>query len=199
VLTNSTYFYQSMLKKLTANTEYTMSGWYWTENIVKGTTNYTIMNCYADGYYNKDGTSRWFGVKSSNMNINTGGWIYFTNTFTTPTSDIWDNATNFHVTFYMRDFTGDVYIRDLKLEKGNKATDWTPAPEDTQSDIDDVKQIADTANSNASSAKETAESALSAAQTLEDTIEELTTKIITLEEWKSKVLTGTQKVLIETN
>ena len=34
--------------------------------------------------------------------------------------------------------TGDVTVKNIKLEKGNKATDWTPAPEDTQSDIDDV-------------------------------------------------------------
>lgn len=27
-------------------------------------------------------------------------------------------------------------VRNIKLEKGNKATDWTPAPEDTQTDID---------------------------------------------------------------
>lgn len=32
----------------------------------------------------------------------------------------------------------DIYITDIKLEIGNKATDWTPAPEDTQSQIDGV-------------------------------------------------------------
>ena len=32
----------------------------------------------------------------------------------------------------------DLYIRNLKLELGNKATDWTPAPEDVNSSIDDV-------------------------------------------------------------
>lgn len=30
----------------------------------------------------------------------------------------------------------DIYIKNWKLEKGNKATDWTPAPEDTQAEID---------------------------------------------------------------
>lgn len=30
---------------------------------------------------------------------------------------------------------GTVYLKNLKLEKGNKATDWTPAPEDTDSSI----------------------------------------------------------------
>ena len=177
VLTQTTYFSQPMLKKLSANTEYTMSGWYWTENIVKGTTNYTIMNCYADGNYKKDGTSHWFGVKASNMNINTGGWIYFTNTFITPTSDILDNAKWFSVMFYARDFTGDIYIRDLKLEKGNKATDWTPAPEDTQADIDDVKQVADTANTNASSAKETADKVEQGLATADQEIQNLSSEL----------------------
>lgn len=32
--------------------------------------------------------------------------------------------------------TGTVYIRKPKLERGQKATDWTSAPEDTQADID---------------------------------------------------------------
>ena len=31
---------------------------------------------------------------------------------------------------YLRDCTGDLYIRNIKFERGNKATDWTPAPED---------------------------------------------------------------------
>ncbi len=38
----------------------------------------------------------------------------------------------------------DIY--DVKLEKGNKATDWTPAPEDVQAAIDNAKALADQAN-----------------------------------------------------
>lgn len=34
-----------------------------------------------------------------------------------------------------------VTISNLKLEKGNKATDWTPAPEDVQAEIDAKKSI----------------------------------------------------------
>ena len=34
---------------------------------------------------------------------------------------------------------GNVWICGLKLEKGNKATDWTPAPEDVDSDISTAK------------------------------------------------------------
>ena len=35
------------------------------------------------------------------------------------------------------------YIRNVKLEKGNKATDWTPAPEDIDESISDVKNTAE--------------------------------------------------------
>ena len=34
----------------------------------------------------------------------------------------------------------EIKYRNLKLEKGNTATDWTPAPEDIQSDLDDTKE-----------------------------------------------------------
>ncbi len=38
----------------------------------------------------------------------------------------------------------DLWIYDIKLEKGNVATDWTPAPEDTDKQINDVKTTAQT-------------------------------------------------------
>lgn len=41
-----------------------------------------------------------------------------------------------------------VIYRNLKLEKGDKATDWTPAPEDVQDGIDDAQSSADRANNN---------------------------------------------------
>ena len=64
--------------------------------------------------------------------------------------------------------TGDYYIRfngysngtdtisvnvwDIKVEKGNKATGWSPAPEDVDSKADAIKAIADEAAENASDA-----------------------------------------------
>lgn len=39
--------------------------------------------------------------------------------------------------------SGDYTVSNLKIEKGNKATDWTPAPEDVDADIDDVWEKAD--------------------------------------------------------
>ena len=35
--------------------------------------------------------------------------------------------------------TGTIHVRKPKLEKGTKATDWTPAPEDLQADIDTLQ------------------------------------------------------------
>lgn len=39
------------------------------------------------------------------------------------------------IAFLTRQDTTDIYIKKIKLEKGNKATDWTPAPEDTEESI----------------------------------------------------------------
>lgn len=126
---------QPVLGKLEPDTEYTVSGWVLTENIVKGTTNCRIM-FYQDGYYDKDGVSTWFGYAELNFPINTGTgkWQYLKYTFTTDYK--LNTATTYSMYVYTRDFTGDVYFCDLKLEKGNKATDWTPAPEDSIAKID---------------------------------------------------------------
>lgn len=48
-------------------------------------------------------------------------------------------------------------IKNVKLEKGNKATDWTPAPEDTESSISEAKTLANNAIATASTAQSTAD------------------------------------------
>ena len=40
---------------------------------------------------------------------------------------------------YARNFTGKIYFRNVKLELGNKATDLSPAPEDSDITIDSLK------------------------------------------------------------
>lgn len=44
-------------------------------------------------------------------------------------------------TKYIRVTATECKTRRYKIEKGNKATDWTPAPEDTQSQIDNITEI----------------------------------------------------------
>ena len=60
--------------------------------------------------------------------------------------------------------TVDVTFK-IKLEKGNRATDWTPAPEDVDAGIDNAQTTAD----NAQTAADSAASAAANAQTTADT------------------------------
>lgn len=43
---------------------------------------------------------------------------------------------NVNIGLYFRNFTGDVYVKNIKLERGNIPTDWTPAPEDLETYAD---------------------------------------------------------------
>lgn len=49
--------------------------------------------------------------------------------------DTWSNSTNAGVKFLLNNVTGTVRFSNLKLELGNKPTDWSPAPEDIQSSL----------------------------------------------------------------
>ena len=128
---------QSIHGKLEPNTYYTISGWVKTENMTSGTTNPTTMY-YTDGSYNKDGVSTWFGYVSKTITRNSGvgDWVYLTHTFIT--DDRLKTATRHDFYVYTRDIIGDLYFYNLKLEKGTKPTDWTPAPEDVQNNINDI-------------------------------------------------------------
>ena len=59
--------------------------------------------------------------------------------------------------------SGIITIQWEKLEEGNKATDWTPAPEDVDAAVDAANNTANAANSTAGSALSTANSANSTA------------------------------------
>lgn len=83
----------------------------------------------------------WFKDKTDAI---TTEWKQVYVTFTITEDMLADNSylnqIGFEVTSEMT--SGDkVYFACPKLEKGNKATDWTPAPEDTQSQIDNITEI----------------------------------------------------------
>lgn len=56
-----------------------------------------------------------------------------------------DNIGHVSACIYANNFTGDLYIRDVKLEIGDRATDWTVAPEDVDGDISTVQSISENA------------------------------------------------------
>ena len=63
----------------------------------------------------------------------------------------------------------------IKLEKGNKATDWTPAPEDVQQDIDDAQNSANDANNKVDNITETVTKTSAELKVLSDSISSLVT------------------------
>lgn len=107
--------------------EYTVSAWVKVVNYVGGTTN-PFFALYFSGYKASDNT--WLGatnVKDSGDlgRFNNAGWKKLTWTLK---FDSLMSRMLFYV--YVRDMTGTLFIRDIKVEKGNTATDWSPAPED---------------------------------------------------------------------
>lgn len=60
---------------------------------------------------------------------------------------------------YGRAVSGTTYKLKIKVELGNKATDWTPAPEDVDSSISTAQSTADSAKTAAGTAQSTADTA----------------------------------------
>ena len=86
-------------------------------------------------------------IPTSGVKLGTS-WNKYSYTFTTP-----DNASNEPLRFYAYVGTGAynedtaLLIANVKLEKGNKATDWTPAPEDAIAQVDVEYYLSDSATS----------------------------------------------------
>lgn len=111
-------------------------------------------------------------------------------TFTTP--DVWNDEA---IICYSRRWTTngaspvgfDAFkVTDFKIEKGNKATDWTPAPEDVDSDIADAYETA-------SEAQDKGDEAYSVASETKSVVEQLADAVVTLikDENGSSVMTQT--------
>lgn len=65
-----------------------------------------------------------------------GAWTKFSLTFTA--TEAFNTTTSAWAVFRLGESIGAAELTGFKIEKGNKATDWTPAPEDTQVQIDGV-------------------------------------------------------------
>lgn len=112
------------------------------------------------------------GLGDANMWVGLGSWNLsvgrFTCTVTAPSS-----ATFIRIYIFGNDGVngGSATVSNIKLEKGNRATDWTPAPEDVDAGIANAQTTADTAKTNAATAQSTADTAkanAAAAQTAAD-------------------------------
>lgn len=85
--------------------------------------------------------NNWYGsgVVQKNTDVSiTKDWQRVSVTITTPTG-----LTKNHMWLAIHgNYQSDLYVRNFKLEKGNKSTDWTPAPEDVNGKIVNVETIA---------------------------------------------------------
>lgn len=61
-----------------------------------------------------------------------GEWHYFTKSGVCEGPDLYPND----IYLYFLIAAGTFTVSEIKLEKGNKATDWTPAPEDIETEMD---------------------------------------------------------------
>ena len=110
------------------------------EDVVKGTTNFYLA-LYGSG---QTINGKWQGatlVKNSPHmtgasiipnELNGIGWTRVWYIFK---YDDYNWTNYLRPEFYTRDFTGRVYVKNIKVEYGDYATDWTPAPEDVTSSI----------------------------------------------------------------
>ncbi|MGP4074120.1 Gp37-like protein [Piscibacillus sp. B03] len=109
----------------------------WTASIyVKLDENNDMTNDSGSRLILYDGTDR-ITLKSSGSFAGLGEWKRLTFTFKNETGQ--DIVNDLWVYFYDCKESGNItYFSAPQVEKGNKATDWTPAPEDVQDQIDDL-------------------------------------------------------------
>lgn len=78
------------------------------------------------------------------------------------------SKTESYLVFYGVDDTGHIpHIRKVKLERGNTATDWTPAPEDVDSSLNDLNNDLSNANDSIASIEQSITTTIERVNTLE--------------------------------
>ena len=112
---------------------YTLSCWYYIEDKTTVDSNLTLQ---LKGYKVNATTESSIPNAAFTVlpkDIATEKWTKISVTFT-PTESFINCCARAHF-----DKNGTAWVTDFKLEKGNKATDWSPAPEDTSTAIDNIQ------------------------------------------------------------
>ena len=138
--------------------------------------------------------------------IGTDKYTSFTYTFNTRNSL---NSANINIQFHSyipdnTDTTAVLYIKDVKLEKGVKATDWTPAPEDVPEGVANELSNYYTKTESDAKFKVSSNEILSTVSSTYTTKEDFENRkggenrnyvIGTSDEWQSFTTNGSQKIL----
>lgn len=109
-------------------------------------TNTFLVRTQLSGYLNNGSYVQDIGVfgkhESDGLYLEEG-WQKVVKTITITSNAVFDYA---RFRLYARNFTGKIYFRNIKLEKGNKASDLNSAPEDIDSAISTVDTKIETTN-----------------------------------------------------
>ena len=110
-------------------------------------------------------------------------------TFTTRDVDI----DSFNIMIGTNDSTtvNDIYFTEIKFEKGNKVTDWTPAPEDVDSSISAIDSKITTTNNKVSSIETNLSSITSRVSNVENTTATINGNVTNLQ---TRMNTAEQKI-----
>lgn len=129
---------------------------------------------------NWSGLIKYDGIKEDFLHAPLNEWAHFEHPIT---ANAWDGTTN--VGAYIHLGTKSVgkfhfRMRNVKLEKGTKATAWSPAPEDFDGKYatkTEFKQTTDKISATATAASQNASSALSKISSLEVSVDGIDTKV----------------------
>ena len=132
----------SHVNSFLAGDTYTYSCWYYVEDTSTFDSSFRIrLRGVAEGDTNSTNRSE---LTVSAKDLVQGKWTKISKTMT-----FTKNATNCYLQPCVKQ-NGTIWITDVQLERGERATDWTPAPEDIDDDItvvknslSEVKQTAD--------------------------------------------------------
>nr|DAK77026.1 MAG TPA: Neck appendage protein [Caudoviricetes sp.] len=127
---NARYFGTSKRHAMTdfnAGTSYTLSAWIKVRSDVELDANGYVMARFRSA----DNTKLYALSLTVSSQTEKDSWIYYEKTWTINDSDI----AKLECVALALDKNGMIEACNIKLEKGTKATDWSPAPEDTTAEI----------------------------------------------------------------
>nr|WP_278046251.1 carbohydrate binding domain-containing protein [Clostridium beijerinckii] len=159
-----------------ANTTYTFTIWAYRDSSSSDGNLTKILRVYMPEY--KISTlvdyRNYINITSSNLPDKT--WTKFTESFTTKSDSTSFSA--LQIDYNNVAGTSCVWVSDIKIEEGNQATDWTPAPEDIDSSIQSVKDYAtQTINSNVSTINQTTDSIKANVSSLQSSVSTINTTL----------------------
>ena len=101
---------------------------------------------YATSSKNLNNISQYTEHSNNGILINDNKWHRYT-IYNSKGMCLGEGTPNGFIEFY--NVSGDIYYSSIKIEKGNKPTDWSPAPEDVENQIANINSDLETIRQNA--------------------------------------------------